>query len=72
MIRERVVAGLRKAKASGKHVGRPRAVLNRLKIDQLRAEGLSWREVARRMGFSVATVHRYRGALENPPAATAS
>lgn len=72
MIRERVIAGLRKARASGKRIGRPRAVLNRLAIDRLRAEGLSWRAVAKKMGFSVATVHRYRGALQNPAAGTAS
>ncbi len=72
MIRERVIAGLRKAKASGKHVGRPRAVLNRLRIEQLRAEGLSWREVARRMGLPPSTVYRYRGLFQNPGAAPAS
>jgi DNA invertase Pin-like site-specific DNA recombinase len=61
MIRERVVAGLRKAKASGKHIGRPKAVLNRLRIDQLREDGLSWRDVARQMNLPKSTVHRYRG-----------
>lgn len=61
MIRERVIAGLRKAKASGKHVGRPRKIFNRLRIEQLRAEGLSWREVARRMEVPASTVYRYRG-----------
>jgi len=64
MIRDRVIAGLRKARASGKRIGRPRAVFNRLKIDQLRAEGLSWREVARRMKVPASTVHRYRGLSE--------
>jgi len=61
MIRERVVAGLRKAKASGKHIGRPKAVLNPLQIEQLRGEGLSWREIARQMNLPRSTVHRYRG-----------
>ncbi len=61
MIRERVVAGLRKAKASGKHVGRPKAVLNRLRIAQLRSEGLSWREIARRLQLPKSTLYRYRG-----------
>ncbi len=61
MIRERVVAGLRKAKASGKHIGRPRTVLNRLKIEQLRGEGLSWREIARRLQVPKSTLYRYRG-----------
>jgi DNA invertase Pin-like site-specific DNA recombinase len=61
MIRERVVAGLRKAKASGKRIGRPKAVLNRKRIGQLRREGMSWREVARRMDLPKSTVYRYRG-----------
>ena len=60
MIRERVTAGLRKAKASGKHIGRPKAVLNRVQIEQLRGEGLSWRAISRRMNFPKSTVYRYR------------
>ncbi len=65
---KRVVAGLRKAKASGKHIGRPKAVLNRLRIVQLRGEGMSWREIARRVGLPVGTVYRYRGLLNNSTA----
>ncbi len=61
MIRERVVAGIRKAKASGKHIGRPRMVLNRFRIEQLRREGKSWREVARCMNLPKSTLYRYRG-----------
>ena len=62
MIRERVVAGLRKAKASGKHIGRPRTVVSRLRIEQLRGKGLSWRDVARQMNLPRSTVYRYRAA----------
>ncbi len=61
MIRERVVAGLRKAKASGKRVGRPRTVLNRFRLEQLRGEGMSWREIGRKMHLPKSTVYRYRG-----------
>jgi DNA invertase Pin-like site-specific DNA recombinase len=61
LIVERVHAGLRRARAQGKRIGRPRAVLNRLRIEQLRAEGLSWQDVARRMGLPPSTVYRYRG-----------
>ncbi len=60
MIRERVMAGLRKAKASGKHVGRPKAIVNRLRITQLRKENMSWREIGRKMGLPKSTVHRYQ------------
>ncbi len=66
MIRERVVAGLRKAKASGKRIGRPRVVLNGFRIEQLRREGLSWREIARKMDVSKSTVYRYRGLTQKP------
>ncbi|MFB3143230.1 MAG: recombinase family protein [Candidatus Methylomirabilales bacterium] len=69
MIRERVMAGLRKAKASGKRIGRPKAVLNRLRIEQLRGEGLSWREIARKMDLPKSTAYRYRRLAQNPSAA---
>ncbi len=68
MIRERVIAGLRKAKASGKRIGRPRAVLNRVRIEQLRGEGLSWREVARKTGLPKSTVYRYQRRSQTPSA----
>jgi len=71
MIRERVIAGLRKAKASGKRIGRPRTVLNRLRIERLREEGLSWRKVSRTMGLPKSTVYQYRGLSEKPVAAAA-
>ncbi len=61
MIRERVMAGLRKAKANGKQIGRPRRVLNRLRLQRLREEGLSWREVAQHMNLPKSTLYRYRG-----------
>jgi len=71
MIRERVVAGLRKAKASGKHIGRPKTVLNQSMIEQLRTEGMRWEEIAKRMGISRSTVHRYRSLAQSPSATAA-
>jgi len=58
MIRERVIAGLRKARACGKRIGRPRTVVNPYRIERLRAEGVGWEEIARRMGVSRSTIHR--------------
>lgn len=62
VIRERVVAGLRYARErgtrSGKPIGRPRAVFSRDEVLQLRAQGLSWREIARIAGVSIASVRR--------------
>jgi DNA invertase Pin-like site-specific DNA recombinase len=48
LIRERVIAGVRRARALGKHLGRPR--VHRIDVERARellAEGLSLRAVAR-------------------------
>ena len=62
VIRERVVAGMEYARAhgtkSGKPIGRPRAVFRRDEARELRAQGCSWRHLARQLGVSVATVRR--------------
>ena len=42
LIVERVKAGLRNARAKGKRLGRPRIVVNAIRIAGLRAEGRSW------------------------------
>jgi len=61
-ISERVRAGLHRARVqgtkSGKPIGRPRAVFARDKVQELRAQGLSWREISHRTGTSVASVRR--------------
>jgi DNA invertase Pin-like site-specific DNA recombinase len=61
-ISERVRAGLSRARVqgtkSGKPIGRPRAVFARDQALELRAQGLSWREISRRTGASVAGVRR--------------
>jgi DNA invertase Pin-like site-specific DNA recombinase len=61
-ISERVRAGLNRAKAqgtkSGKPIGRPRIVIARNRVVELRAAGLSWREIAQRTGGSVGSVRR--------------
>ena len=59
MIRDRVLAGLSRAKAQGKRLGRPPVPPIQIqKIKLLREEGLSYRKIARQMDLSVATVHR--------------
>ncbi|MGB0012583.1 MAG: recombinase family protein, partial [Candidatus Sulfotelmatobacter sp.] len=45
LIQERVRAGLRNAKAKGKKLGRPRAVVNIEEISALREQGLSWARI---------------------------
>jgi DNA invertase Pin-like site-specific DNA recombinase len=58
LIQERVKAGLRNARAKGKRLGRPRAVLDSAKIARLRAQGRSIREIAEELGCSRSLVHK--------------
>ncbi len=60
LIRERVHAGLRKARADGKRLGRPPASVNRSRIADLQRQGLSYREIGQRVGLPKATVYKYR------------
>jgi len=55
LIVERVRAGLRNARAKGKHLGRPRKVSDATKIKQLRAQGASWRMIGKELNVSPAT-----------------
>ena len=56
IIRERVVAGVKAARVNGKELGRPRRVFRRDEGVWLRAEGMSWRKIARKLGVPVTTV----------------
>jgi DNA invertase Pin-like site-specific DNA recombinase len=58
VIVERVRAGVAEAKRQGKHCGRPRKVFRRDEAAQLRASGMSWRAIARKLGVSFMTVKR--------------
>jgi len=58
LIRERVKAGLRNAKAKGKHVGRPKLALDGSHVARLRAQGLSWLAIGKRLGVGEGTVRR--------------
>jgi DNA invertase Pin-like site-specific DNA recombinase len=59
LIVERVKAGLRNAKAKGKRLGRPKAVLDPQRISALRAQGFSWKRIAADLGVGVGTVIRH-------------
>jgi DNA invertase Pin-like site-specific DNA recombinase len=63
-IRERVKAGLEAARAKGKTLGRPRVLVNRTKVWQLKDAGHSIRAIAGKMKLSHGTVQR---ALECKP-----
>ncbi len=52
IIAERVKAGLRRARANGKKLGRPPVLVDAEKVGQMRTEGLSLRQIGRRLGIS--------------------
>ncbi len=59
IIRERVQAGVDRAKAAGIHCGRPRKGFDVAAAIKLRAEGKSLREIAAEVHVNYATVKRY-------------
>jgi DNA invertase Pin-like site-specific DNA recombinase len=58
LIAERVRAGLRNARAKGRQLGRPRAVVDAARIAVLRAQGRSIRQIAEELGCSRSLVHK--------------
>jgi DNA invertase Pin-like site-specific DNA recombinase len=58
LIVERVRAGLRNAKAKGRTLGRPKKSVDASEVAGLRAQGRSWRKIARRLGISARTARR--------------
>src|SRR5262249_10396899 len=55
---EAVQAGQARARAAGKHVGRPKLVFDRACVLKLRNQGRSWSEIAKSAGVSVGSVRR--------------
>ncbi len=56
LIVERVCAGIRSARERGKHLGRPRRNVDSERIEELRASGLSLREIAAKLNVGYGTV----------------
>ena len=56
LIRERVSAGIRNARANGKKLGRPKSSVDRERILELKAEGHSLRQIAAKLGVGYGTV----------------
>jgi putative DNA-invertase from lambdoid prophage Rac len=65
-IRERVKAGLERARREGKRIGRPRTFVPLARAILLRRKGLSYREIARRLKVGCATLQRALKAAEEP------
>ena len=57
-LSERVQAGLSRARAQGKVLGRPHAAVRPERVLALRAKGLSLRAIAAETGVSVMTIQR--------------
>lgn len=58
LIQERIYAGLRRARAQGKRLGRPPIPIDVDRVRTLRQEGLSLRAIAREVGISKDAVAR--------------
>lgn len=58
LIRERVSAGIQAARRRGARIGRPRVYANADKVRALRAAGVPWREVSKRLGIGTGTAVR--------------
>jgi DNA invertase Pin-like site-specific DNA recombinase len=56
LIRERVSAGIRNARANGKKLGRPKSAVDRERILELKTQGLSLRQIATKLGIGYGTV----------------
>jgi len=67
IIRERVKMGLRRAKAQGKQLGRPRVVVDADRIAALRAKGWSWSMITKELDVSKGTAQRAFYALAQKP-----
>ncbi len=69
LIRERVRAGIRRAKATGVRVGRRPGAFDEADALRLYRDTGSWRTVARRLGVPVSTLHHRMAARILLPAA---
>jgi len=56
LIRERVSAGIRNARANGKKLGRPKTLVDRAQVMQLREQGQSLQQIATNLGIGYGTV----------------
>jgi len=63
IIAERVKAGLRRAVANGKKLGRPKLDVDVDEVHRLRAQGLSLRDIAKAIGVSRTTVAKLLNSL---------
>lgn len=65
-IRERIMAGLERAKGQGKRLGRPRKVIDLDKLQALRQQGRTIREMAQHLGVPRTTLSDYLSGNPHP------
>jgi len=58
LAQERIKSGVAAAQARGVHCGRPRKIFHRDRAVELRAEGKSWRAIARELGKPQSSIRR--------------
>ena len=66
-IQERVTAGLRRARAEGKRLGRPPRVFNRGRLLELRKRDRPWSAIGKELGISPTSARRAWLAAQVPP-----
>jgi putative DNA-invertase from lambdoid prophage Rac len=69
LIKERVAAGIKNARANGVEFGRPRRIFDRQRAVELRNDGMSYPEIARTLGVGQGTVVRAIASLSENPSA---
>ncbi len=67
ITRERVRAGVARARSRGKQLGRPQKVFHRDQVKKLRAEGASYRQIGKQLGISPALALRLSRNTERDP-----
>ena len=67
-IRERILGGMRNARARGKRIGRPPVIVDAERVARLRAQGLSWRAIGEKLGLGATTARRALSRLAKTPA----
>jgi len=67
LIKERVHMGISRARKQGKALGRPRVEVDPLQVAGLRARGLSWNQIAEKLGVGRGTAERAFKSLSQKP-----
>jgi DNA invertase Pin-like site-specific DNA recombinase len=69
LIQERVRSGLKAARARGKQLGRPRRVIDRNRVEKMRTEGMSLREIANNLNVGYGTLRERIATFERKSSA---